>query len=101
MPHIMARISAHKRAVMSVLPTGMARGHSGNPAAGIRLERLYGTPVLLSGLSALVLSKAELAPLHHHFKLNLQKIMKLHQGTPECVFMFLAGSLPATALLHL
>ena len=57
--------------------------------------------MLLSGFSALLLSKAELAPLHHHFKLNLQKIMKLHQGTPECVVMFLAGSLPATALLHL
>jgi hypothetical protein len=27
--------------------------------------------------------------------------MKLHQSTPECVVMFLAGSLPATAQLHL
>ena len=26
---------------------------------------------------------------------------KLHLGTPECVILFLAGSLPATSLLHL
>ena len=27
--------------------------------------------------------------------------MKLHQKTPECVVMFLSGTLPATALIHL
>ena len=101
MPSVMARISAHNRAVMAVLPAGMARGHNGNPAASLRLERLYGCPVLLSGLASLVLNKSEIGALHHHHKINQQKITKLHQGTPESVVMFLAGSLPATALLHL
>ena len=101
MPHVMSRLSAHTRAVMAVLPSGMARGHSGNPAASLRLERMYGCPVLLSGLPSLVLNKSEIAVVHHHYKVNLERIMKLHQSSPECVVMFLAGSLPATALLHL
>ena len=41
MPHVMARISAHTRAVMAVLPAGMARGHNGNPAASLKLETLW------------------------------------------------------------
>ena len=101
MPNILARLSAHKKAVMSILPTGMACGHPGNPAAGLRLERLYGCPVLLSGLPALVLSALELSIVHQHHKSYLERIQRLHQATPECVVMFLAGSLPATGVLHL
>ena len=53
MPNILARLSAHTRAIMSVLPIGMACSHRGNPDSSLRLEKLYGTPVLLSGLPAL------------------------------------------------
>ena len=101
MPNILSRLSAHTKAIMSILPTGMAKGHRGNPAASLRLDKLYGTPVLLSGLAALVLRDSELAAVHHHHKLNLQQLQRLCQDTPECVVMFLAGSLPATAILHL
>ena len=86
---------------MAVLPSGMAYGHSGNPAANIQLERLYGCPVLLSGLAALVLSNQEISVLHHHHKTKLQQLQRLHQATPECVIMFLAGSLSLTGILHL
>ena len=55
-PNILARFTAHRRAVFSLLPSGLARGHRGNPAASVRVERLYGIPVLLSGLATLVLS---------------------------------------------
>ena len=99
MPNILARLSAHTKAIMAVLPTGMALGHRGNPAASLRLDRLYGTPVLLSGLSALVLNDPELAVIHHHHKLNLQGLQRLFLGTPESVVMFLAGSLPAIGIL--
>ena len=101
MPNILSRLSAHTRAIMAVLPTGMACRHRGNPAASLRLEKLHGTPVLLSGLSALVLTDTELAPVHHYHKLTLQRLQRLFEGTPECVVMFLAGSLPATGILHL
>ena len=101
MPNILSRLSSHTRAIMSVLPTGMAFSHRGNPAAGLRLEKLYGTPVLLSGLPSLVLTDTELSVVHNHHKTTLQRVQRLLPATPECVVMFLAGSLPATGILHL
>ena len=50
-----------------------------------------GSPVLLSGLPSLVLSKSEIAILQHHYKLNLERIQKLHKATPESVVYFLGG----------
>ena len=85
----------------AILPAGLARGHSGNPAAALRVERIYGAPVLLSGLSSLVMSRSEVETLDTHYKGCLEGLMKLCKKTPACVVYFLAGSLPATALLHL
>ena len=101
MPNIVSRLSAHTRAIMTVLPTGMAFNHRGNPSASLRLERLYGTPVLLSGLSSLVLSTSEASVVYHHYKLTLERLQRLHQATPETVVLFLASSLPCDAVLHL
>ena len=101
MPNILSRLTAHTKAIMGVLPSGMARSHRGNPAASIRLERLYGTPVLLSGLASLVLSDYEIAVVHHHHKLNHECLQRLYPSTPESVVMFLAGSIPASGILHL
>ena len=101
MASILARQSAHTRAVLSVLPAGLARGHHGNPAAALRVEQMYGVPVLLSGLGSLVLSKTEMCCLDHHFKVGLEQLQRLYKSTPAPVVYFLAGSLPASALLHL
>ena len=100
-PNILSRFSAHRSAVFSLLPAGMARGHRGNPAAGVRVERLYGIPVLLSGMSSLVLSNQEVSLINAHFKQHMERLLKLHKATPEPVVWFLAGSLPAEAVLHL
>ena len=103
MPNILNRLSSHSNSLRAIIPAGMARGHRGNPAAaaGLYLERLYACPVLLSGLSALVLSNMEMSAIHHYYKVHIERVQRLHQATPECVIMFLAGSLPATALLDL
>ena len=98
MANILARQAAHLKAVHAVLPAGLARGHSGNPAAAIRVERLYGSPVLLS---ALVLSKTEIDTLDLHFKISLESFQRLYKSTPAEVVYFMAGSLPAKAILHL
>ena len=100
-PNILARLSAHRRAVFSVLPAGLARGHRGNPSASMRVERLYGAPVLLSGLATMVLSNPEIAIMAGHFKQHIERLLKLHRSTPECVVWFLGGCLPLEALLHL
>ena len=36
-----------------------------------------------------------------HFHQSLQSLMRLHNRTPQCVTLFLAGSLPGIALVHL
>ena len=100
-PNILARFTAHRRAVFSLLPSGLARGHRGNPAASVRVERLYGIPVLLSGLATLVLSTPDVSIITGHFKQHMERLLKLHKATPDPVVWFMAGCLPAEALLHL
>ena len=100
-PNILARLAAHRKAFFAVLPAGLAKGHRGNPAASIRAERLYAAPVLLSGLATMVLSVSEIALFAGPFKQHIEKLLRLHQSTPDCVVWFLAGCLPAEALLHL
>ena len=100
LPHILNRFTARRRALAAVLPVGLARGHRGNPAAGIRVHHLYATPVLLSGLASLVLKKTEIAMVDQHMKITMQSLQKLMDKTPPCIVAFLGGVLPGTAQLH-
>ena len=101
LPAILSRLSSHKKALGAVLHTGVARGHRGNPAASLRVVKVYGAPVLLSGLATLVLSSAEETIIEQHYKAVISNVQRLHPGTPRSVIYFLAGSLPGIALLHL
>ena len=101
LPHLLNRVSSHNKALHAVLPVGIARSHRGNPAASLKVEKLYGIPVLLSGTASLVLKQTEMNILNFHLKEKLQNLQKLHKQTPDPVVHFLAGSLPASALLHL
>ena len=58
LPNLIHRIRAHKNALGAVLYAGLAQNHRGNPAASIRVEKLYATPKLTSGIGALVLLKS-------------------------------------------
>ena len=99
--NILVRLQEHNRKLFSLLPAGLALGHHANPAACIRAEQLYALPVLLSGVAALVLKKSEVSMLSACYKNTLQRLMKLHEKTPDCAVYFLAGSLPCAAILHL
>ena len=101
LPHILQRISSHKRSMGAVLSAGIARSHRVNPAACLRTEKLYGLPVFLSGLGSLYLQESDLKILAQHYKETLQGLQKLYQLTPEPVVFFLGGSLPFRALLHI
>ena len=101
LPAILDRFTAHKKALGAVLHAGVARGHRGNPVASLRVVQIYGTPVLLSGLATLVLSKPEENLIEQHHKEIILNIQRLLPCTPRSVIFFLAGSLPGTALLHL
>ena len=90
-PTILARITAHKKALGAVLHTGMARGHRGNPAASLHVEELYAIPVLLSGIAPLVLSDQELTLIEQHHKETLRCLLRLHLNTPRSVVYILPG----------
>ena len=84
-PHIMERVKSHKRAIGAKLSVGLARSHRANPAASLRIERMYATPVLLSGVASLVLTQAETNLLNLHYKTILQNLQKLPNLTPHSV----------------
>ena len=50
-PAILERFKAHGKALSGVLHTGIAKGHRGNPASSLHIDKLYAIPVLMSGLA--------------------------------------------------
>ena len=59
MPNVLQRIAAYQGSVHSLLKAGLANRHKGSPAACLKAEATYATPVLLSGLASLILSDEE------------------------------------------
>ena len=100
MAHISDRLSAHRKSVYAIVHGGMARGHRANPVASIKVEKVYCVSVLLSGMASLVLSDKEVKLMDQHYKVHLERLLKLHQATPAPVVFFLAGCLPLPAQLH-
>ena len=101
LPNILQRISSHKAAIGAVVTNGLAKHHRANQAARLRVEQIYGAPVLLSGLASLILKKSEQAVISKHHHKTLTNLLGLLPGTPHPVVYFLAGRLPGEALLHL
>ena len=99
--NLLKRFSAHRKALAAILFAGTARNHRGNLAASLQTEKTYASPVLFSGLGSLVLSKSEVNMIDHHHISTLRKLLKTHAGTPQVFVLFLSGSLPGKALLHL
>ena len=100
-PHILKIITSHKRALSAVLSSGLARHHRANPASSIRIEKLYGIPVLLSGVASLTLLQSEKDTLVPHYKTNLKSLLKIRQKTQWSFVFIMAGSLPLQAILDL
>ena len=101
LPNLLNRIIMHKKSLGTILSAGLARSHRGNPAASLRVHQVYETPVLFSGLAALVLSKSEIGILDSHYLNIMQNLQRLHDKTPRAVVLFMAGSLPGEAILHM
>ena len=88
LPNLLQRISSHKNALRAVLQNGLARHHRANPAACLKVDQIYGTPVLLSGLGSLVLKKPEQSIINHHHLETLQNLLRLLPNTPHPVTYF-------------
>ena len=101
LPHVHQRILCHKRALAKILSMGMSRRHRANPAAALRAELIFATPILFSGMASLLLNQTEIMTIAQHVKETTERLLKLHPRTPEPVVFFLAGRLPGEALLHI
>ena len=101
LPNLLSRFTAHRRALAALLFAGIARNHRGNISASLKIEKIFALPVLLSGLASLVLSKAEVNMIDQHYVNTLKNLLKVHNGTPQVFVLFMSGSLPCKALLHL
>ena len=101
LPNILNRVASFKKALGALASCGLAKGHRANPVATLRILSIYCTPVLMSGLGSLLLSSKEIAMVDQQYKRTLQNILKLSVSTPSPLVYFVAGSLPATAILHL
>ena len=100
LPHLLDRVSAHRKALFAVLPAGLARRHNANPAASLKVQSTFALPVLLSGVASLTLNSSEFDVLDKHFKQTLRTLLKLPDKTPEPVIYFLAGTVPIKAHVH-
>ena len=100
LPHLLGRILSHKKAKFAILSSGISRGHRGNPAAAIVLEKIFALPVLLSGDSSLYLTSWEVNTIDCCYQTPLSDLLKLYKGTPQTFVYFMSGSLPGTALIH-
>ena len=101
LPHIHQRIVKHRKALACLLFAGMSRRHRANPLASLRAEKIFGTPVLFSGLASLILKQSEVDIISYHVKQTTQDLLKLHQNTPDVFIFMMAGTLPGEAILHL
>ena len=101
LPNLLNRFRCHNRALGAILSSGLARKHRANPAAALQAYNIHCVPVLMSGLSYLVLKSTEINSISLHHKKKLLLIQKLPTGTPDPVVYFLSGSLPGRAILHL
>ena len=100
LPHLLGRICAHKKSKGALLSSGVARRHRGNVAASLKLHSMYSLPVLLSGVSSLILSSSEVNIVDTHYRKTLNSLLKLYPSTPHAFTYFIAGSLPAKAIVH-
>ena len=64
----MNRICSHRKALGATLSSGVAQKNRANPLVGLRLENVYVSPVLLSGVASLVLARSETSMIDKHLK---------------------------------
>ena len=93
-PHILNRITAHKKA--SSLIRFSSSSHT-----NVHAETCFCTPILLSGLSSLVIDNTNMNYLETYFKGSLKKTLRLPKDTPDPFVYLISGTLPISALIYL
>ena len=100
MPNVLQRIAAYQAAVHGVVKAGLADRHNGSPAACLKAEAMYATPVLLSGIASLTLTEGEVGLLQASHTSTLRMLQKLPSKSPRAAVHILAGVPPLLARIH-
>ena len=80
---------------------GMAKNHCTPPSTSLKIEEVFSSPVLFSGLDTLFLRKPEIRTLNVYMQKVLRQILKLHHSTAIASLHTLPVSLLAEARLHI
>ena len=65
------------------------------------MDNCFVFSVLLSGLCSLILTKKEETCLSPHFKVHIERLLKLFPSSPRSLVFLLAGRIPFPGLLHM
>ena len=99
--HILNCITAHKKASSLIKFSSSSQTNVTSLWAHIHAENCFCTPILLSGLSSLVINNTNMNYLETYFKGSLKKILCLPVDTPDPFVYLISGSLQISALIHL
>ena len=98
---LVARIAAHDWVLSSLLSAGLAKGHKTNPCTALKALQVYCTPILLSGIASLILTKSDYKLLDLHYRKIFQRMMRLHLKATAPALYILSGLLPIAAQIHI
>ena len=96
-----SNIASARGALFSLLENTFSYKCKLSPAVLLHSWRIFISPVLRSGLSALPIRPSALKPMEIFHKKTLRGALKLSQRSPSVSLYFLLGELPIEAVLHL
>ena len=100
-PHILNRITAHKKASSLIRFLSSSHTNVTNLWAHICAEICFCTPILLSGLSTLAIDNTSMNYIDTYYKGSLKRTLRLPMDTPDPFVYLISGMLPISALIHL
>jgi hypothetical protein len=74
LPHIQQRLVSYRKALGTILFSGIARPHRGNPLA------LLGVPTLFSRLGTIIINGAETDIINQHVKETVQNLLQFNSS---------------------
>ena len=100
-PHLLNRMSAHKKATSLLRFAGSGITHHTNLFARLRAFNVFATPILLSGIPSLIIDKTNSKTLDNFYKTSLKNTLSLPCDIPDPFLFLIAGTLPFNALVSL
>ena len=101
LPTIEERISSSRKAVYSLAGAGLYGLNGTGPKVSLRMVRLYIIPILIYGLEALVIKKAEMEVLEKYYRSLIRQLQHLPENTAKPAIYLLSGCTPIEGQVHI